>query len=95
MELTDDEARLVDMLRKEKMFRAEPVPTEVRTCDIITRLECPTILKQHDPHAVGNRSWAVLETLQDTRDRRQLKDAFDVGRFGRVWSRHRLQGPSR
>lgn len=79
------------------MFRAEPVLTEIRTCvsEIITRLECPTILEQHDPHAVGNRSWAVLQTLQDTRDHQPLKDAFDVGRLGRLWSRHRLQGPSR
>ena len=53
LELTDDEARLVNMLRKVEKSQAEPVPTEVRTCvsDIITRLECPTILEQHDPQA--------------------------------------------
>jgi hypothetical protein len=73
------------MLRKAEMFRVEPVPTEVRTCvsDIIARLECPAILEQHDPHAADKRSRAVLQTLQDTRDRMALEAAFEAERLGR------------
>jgi hypothetical protein len=58
LELADDEARLVDMLRKVEKSQAEPVPAEIRTCvsDIIARLECPAILKQHDPQAANPRS---------------------------------------
>eukprot|EP01043_Picozoa_sp_COSAG02_P055192 COSAG02_NODE_6363_length_3623_cov_7.028377_3_plen_89_part_00 len=73
------------MLRKAKNSQAEPVPVEVSTCvsDMITRLECSAIVVQHAPRAADPRSQAVLQTLQQTRDRMALEAAFEAGRRGR------------